>query len=1233
MQKKDQNDLPAQTSLCPNCRFPVSPEDTFCGECGFDLTQETAAASSQAPGGEGPVDDETGELQARVDRFTAPRNLRRSYFDLGLALKAQARYREAAEVFGQALQAEGGTPKDVDILYQQAYAYEQGANPERAFRVYLEAVGKDPGEADIVLPHIHHMASSKIVLENGVWLVSDWAQSIERIRVSPADRAHISSFLGRIHLFLGQYEPALAAFQQALQADPQIAPAVITKLITPAYLPPEFDPKADNGQAYFMLARIWQLLGNVEEALRTVEMALSLNLGEGSYLVAPVQRLKADLLAQTGQKAAAAQWYYEAGRRYSWREENDTASRLLELAVTLKKDYPEACWAWMDAERARAYLDAPPFADQKAVERSLRAWRIGLSSGWPEVEYFWAYTTRALLCELEARLDPARRIDYWWDAIRWLEVALILDPKDAYSWAYLGRFFRYLNLESNGELVGRRTIELDKDNLAVLEERAALLANRGQFDEAGQVINRRRELKANAWADAVAAYIFMSQGTAAAAQALYLGLELPTAPPWLSKYEEALRILEQLLASAPDDSWYHEMRTLCLRALPQRAAEAQAEAQRLYAICSDPQLADNKDVRFSRGWAAFVTGRVEEAVSLYESFLDDAVLSGSAQRNLGICRLAQGKWEQGEQDLLQGLAKALNPRECDDAINDLQEAHHLPTALYARLRERIAARRAELQQFPSAMDEIRAAMQRIPAGKPGQIMRNASTAVQARLALDAKDYTVALSAYQQLAMNDFPVKERAMNQAMDTWEGEIDALLKEKRYADASRELLRMEPFIPATDQPHRLAELYARLTLAAFSRDQAGEGQQYFTRTVELGNEAQWVAAGEQIGDVWRNLLSDPAQLWRVDGLLHGIGKDAVLAQEAASTRHSLQPFLDTYYQLGREIKAEEDPYCLPVLLWVGSRLVELVDPGVSRKFIYDDIPALRKRIQNTLGISIPAVRVRDDQNMTTGYQIDLYEQAAASGEVFLDMRFCGATPAELDVLKIPRKSYRQAANPFTGGSGCWVAEKYSQTVIAANWTLTSPSEYMLAHLESVLRSRLADFVGIAEAERLLDGLDARWEDLMERSLPDMAARLGLARLLRALVREHVPVTHLPEILQAGANGGLGDPAQFAEMLRAARLRLINQLPGNQGERKLPVPPEWEKQTEEWGSLKSPSASELAELLSAVSDWTSGSERPGVLLVESARLRPYLRRLIEDRFPDWPVLSREETLRSQSQA
>ena len=1228
------------SALCPNCHFPVSAEDIFCGECGFDLTAET---SVHEPEGEGPGGAETSALQDRVGRFAAPRSLRRSYFDLGLALKTQGRFREAVEAFGQAQQAAGSAPKEVDILLLQAHAYEQNTNPERAFRAYLEVVRADPREADIVLPHIHHMVSPKIVLENGVWLVSEWAQSVEKIRVSPPDRMQIAAFLGRIHLFLGQYDDALAAFQRAIQADPQSAPEVIAQILNPAYLPPEFEPQADRGQAQFALARIWQALGNLDEALRIVDLALTMNMGEENYPEAPVQQLKADLLAGRGQKTGAAQMYYEAGRRYSWRGDYETASHLLELAVQFKPDFPAACWSWMDAERTRAYTTTPPLADKRAVERSLRAWRAGLRGGWPDEEFFWAYTSRALLCELEARLDPSRRLEFWWDAIRWLELALVFDPRDVYSWAYLGRFFRYLNLEFNGEVVTRLTIELDKDNLAALEERAALLANRGQFDEAGSFIARRRELEPNTWVDAVYAYILIGQGTAAAAQTLYAGRSRPESPPWLPKYEEALRLLDQLVAAEPEDSWFHELRAICLWAMPQHAAEGLAEAQHVYEMSLNPLMDENKDIRFSRGWMAFLTGRVDEAVALYESFLDDPLLASGARRNLGICRLAQGLLAEGEQDLLLGLAGALNPRECDETIVDLQEVPHLPAALSARLRERLAARRAELQRFPTAQDEMRVELQRLPAGKPGQTARVAITAVQARLALDAKDYGVALGAYRQLAVNDFPAKERALNQAMDTWQQEIDALLKDRRFSDARQELLKMESLTPLSDQVHRLAGMDARLALAAFSRDQASEGRDYFLRALTRGNEAQWVAAGEQVGEIWRDLLVDPAQLWRVAGHLREMEAAPALAAEAAaefaSARASLLPYLDTFFHLDREINAEDDPYCLPVVLWVGSRLVPLIDPDVSPVFIHQDIPAMRQRIQDALGIAIPMVRVWDDPAMTTTYQIDFYEQAVASGEVYLEMSFCSASPVELDKLKVPKKSYLRAYDPFTGDIGCWVAAKYSQVAISANWTMASASEYMLAHLESALRQRLANFVGVAAVERLLDHLDARWNDLMERSLPNMAARLGFTRLLRALVREQVPVTRLADILQVGANGGLDDPARFAEMLRAARLKLCEQLPGSQGEKYLPVPAEWEQRMLGWWSQRDglpviePPAVELSSLLSAVRDWTATFGRPGALLVNSPALRPYLRRWIESSYPDWPVLSREETGRAQKMA
>ena len=1239
MQKNDPSQMTGPSSLCPNCRFPVSAEDTFCGECGFDLTQQSAEIFLQVPADEGPEGAEIGALKARVGRFVAPRNLRRSYFDLGLALKAQARYREASQAFGQARQAQGSTPREVDILLQQAFAYEQDSNLERAFRAYLEAVSKEPEEADIVLPYIHRMVTPKIVLENGVWLVSEWAQSFEKMRISPVDRVQIAAFLGRIHLFLGQYEAAIKAFQRALMADESSAQTLIKNLLGAAYLPPEFDLQANHGQAQFALARIWQVLGNSEEALRIVELALSMDLGDENYPEAPVQQFKADLLANLGQNSAAAQWYYEAGRRYTWRDESKTAARLLERAVSLKKNYPEACWSWMDAERILAYDEKPPFVNRQALERSLTAWRTGLYSGWPDKTFSWAYLTRALVCELEARLDPSRRLNHWWNAIRWLEAALVLDPSDADSWAYLGRFFRYMDLESNGDVVTRRALELDQDNLAALEERSAVLANRGRFEEAGPINDRRRELAANTWADAVGAYILIGQANAAAAQVLYTGQSLPESPPWLSNFEEALRVLEPLVSVEEEDTWYLEMYASCLYSLPGREEEAMRAMEKVYQACLAPKVADSVDVRFSRAWMAFLTGRVEEAIGLYQDILGDRVLGSSARRNLGICLFSQGKWTEGADALRRGIAEAQNIRECDETINDMQEVPHIPEELYADLRTMIVERRKSLAQYPTAAEEMQTAINELPPGRPGHKARCAGRAVLARLYMEDHSFGEAIAAYRQFKEDEFPVAQQAVNQVVNTWQETIDVLLKDKRMMDARQELEQMESFIPEADQPQRLAELDVRLALAAFSDSQAGPGREYFERALSRGYEAQWVAAGEQIGEIWRDLLVDPAQLWGVDGQLSSLAADPTLAEEAAAARRSLQPFLDTYFHLDREITADDEPYCLPIVLWVGAQLVPLIDPAVDRKFIYQDIPDLRQRIQDAMGIVIPGVRVRDDQNSTTTFQIDLFEHKVAQGLVYLEMSFCNAAPWDLDELQVPKENYIPVIDTLFGHSGCWVDAAYTRVVAGANWRVSSPSEYMLAHLERVLRWRLADLVSVTAVERLLDHLDAHWNDLMDRSLPNMAAHLGFARLLRALVREHVPVTRLPEILQAGANGGLDDPTRFAEMLRAARLKLGEQLPGNQGEKVLPVPSEWEQRMEGWWTERNglpvvePPAGELNALLAAVGEWTADLDQPGVLLVQSPRLRPYLRRWIEDRFPHWPVLSREESRRTQAKA
>src|SRR5262249_26251680 len=62
----------------------------------------------------------------------------------------------------------------------------------------------------------------------------------------------------------------------------------------------------------------------------------------------------------------------------------------------------------------------------------------------PDTSTSWPYVTRALICEQQARLDDDRRIALWWEAICYLERAILLDDSDSACWTAMGRLHSLL---------------------------------------------------------------------------------------------------------------------------------------------------------------------------------------------------------------------------------------------------------------------------------------------------------------------------------------------------------------------------------------------------------------------------------------------------------------------------------------------------------------------------------------------------------------------------------------------------------------------------------------------------------------------------------------------------------------------------------------------------------------------------------------------------------------------
>jgi flagellar biosynthesis component FlhA len=191
----------------------------------------------------------------------------------------------------------------------------------------------------------------------------------------------------------------------------------------------------------------------------------------------------------------------------------------------------------------------------------------------------------------------------------------------------------------------------------------------------------------------------------------------------------------------------------------------------------------------------------------------------------------------------------------------------------------------------------------------------------------------------------------------------------------------------------------------------------------------------------------------------------------------------------------------------------------------------------------------------------------------------------------------------------------------------------YLINHIEAALRQNLASFLGAQEVANLLDQWAESKEDpdLVNTVLPDDAARLRFGRVLRALVREGVSIAPLGEILRAIQAGGLPHD-DVHDAVRNVRLQLAKQLPGNGSRAPRGYAPEsFESGISPWivtqdGRLYLDIPPQVTQALMAEIREFLQHQAPNVTLIaRDARIRPFMRQVVEIEFPRVFVIAEEE--------
>ncbi|MCS6796951.1 MAG: type III secretion system export apparatus subunit SctV [Myxococcota bacterium] len=332
---------------------------------------------------------------------------------------------------------------------------------------------------------------------------------------------------------------------------------------------------------------------------------------------------------------------------------------------------------------------------------------------------------------------------------------------------------------------------------------------------------------------------------------------------------------------------------------------------------------------------------------------------------------------------------------------------------------------------------------------------------------------------------------------------------------------------------------------------------------------------------------------------------------------------------------RAQMVPLVVPVSVDLGEALGrEVLGPdGRGGPLLEEHIPTLREALFLDLGLALPGVRARAVPGLADReYVVAVQEVPAGRGEVPTDRVWVAASSEAMASLGL---SAEPAPDPVGRGPAVWVPTSGRALVEEAGFEVLDPAALLARHVGAVVRRRAADFVGLQEAQAMLDQLERAYPALVRAVVPKPVPLPLLADVLRRLVEEGVSIRPLREILEA-----LGtfaptekDPVVLCELVRASLRRHITHRYAPTGVLTVFLLDAAIEDAVRDAIQRTPTGSYLAMAPEMARDVIGAVRRevqaldtgaPPVLLTQSD-VRRFVRRLLEVDLPDVVVLSYQE--------
>jgi len=413
------------------------------------------------------------------------------------------------------------------------------------------------------------------------------------------------------------------------------------------------------------------------------------------------------------------------------------------------------------------------------------------------------------------------------------------------------------------------------------------------------------------------------------------------------------------------------------------------------------------------------------------------------------------------------------------------------------------------------------------------------------------------------------------------------------------------------------------------------------FAKAIELYSRDNSDNPGIKLGEACKARIQGVETYWLLDSRWRDYIANNTLEkrfrEELTVAREYLVTYLDERYRLSEQSTDTVRllPDVTPITVEVDISVLP-EGPNSEWELFKTYLPEMRARIEADMGIEVPGTRVRGNELVPSpgSYLIMLDEVPLIREYLKPGKVYCSASLESLEALQIPRSALIEKPHPMTATPGCWVDSEYLHIISDSGYEFwEDPLLFMIYHLEAVLRRNLANFLGIQEVETILENhaKTAEGEQQITSVLPDRQTRVHFARLLRTLVKENTPISNIGEILQAFRELQLNSE-NLDEAVRQIRLQNKSILSGNRPEvQRFGLPRNWEEMVNGWarmvdGKTKfTPPPDKAHNLIQEIDRLVPSPNRNSVLVVNNHQTRPFLRRLLENRFPDLMVMSAEE--------